>query len=63
MTENVRPCGTCRHLDSRVLPSGQAFCHARWVWVPADGTVKDCDKAERADGRPPPGRINFGGER
>lgn len=63
MKENIRPCAMCKHLDSRILASGVAYCWRRYVWVPADGTVKNCDKAERADGRPPPDRINFGGER
>ena len=63
MGENNRPCGTCRHLDTRILPSGAAYCWARYVWVMPDKIVSDCTQAERANGNPPPGQIHFEGER
>ena len=59
---NTRPCGLCRHLDSRVLPTGFAFCWARYVWVEPEEIVEDCSKVERADGKPPPGQMHFEGE-
>ena len=59
---NTRPCALCRHLDGRTLPTGVAYCWARYVWVDAKGTVPECEKVERADGKPPPGQIRFAGE-
>jgi hypothetical protein len=59
---NTRPCAACRHLDSRIAGDHTAFCWARYVWVDHDGTVADCDKVERADGKSPPGRVHFAGE-
>ena len=59
---NTRPCAACRHLDSRVLQSGTAYCWARYVWERAQGTVEDCDKAERPDGNAPPNQIWFAGQ-
>lgn len=59
---NDRPCALCRHLDAKVLHTGVAYCWARYVWVQANGTVEDCDKVERADGKPPPGQVHFTGQ-
>ena len=64
MTEqpNTRPCGSCRHLDSR-NKEGVQFCWRYYVWRDPDKVVPDCTSAERANGEEPPGRIHFGGER
>lgn len=60
---NARPCGTCRHLDGRLTGTGAAYCWQFYAWRMPDQVVTDCDKAERADGKAPPGRISFEGER
>lgn len=56
---NDRPCAACRHLDSRTLLSGVAYCWRFYLWVPAAGLVVDCSGAERADGKEPPGKLWF----
>lgn len=60
---NARPCGTCRHCDDRLLPSGAAYCWRFYRWIYPDLVVEDCQGAERADGSEPPGRLHFEGER
>lgn len=59
---NTRPCGTCRHMDTRELQSGASFCWQRYIWVRGEKTIA-CDVSERADGQAPPGRIFYTGER
>lgn len=59
---NTRPCGLCKHLDAREK-GGVQFCWATWTWRKPDDIVTGCDKAARADGSAPPGRIWFNGER
>jgi len=63
MAANTRPCGSCRHLDGRALPSGAQFCWQRYGWQRAADVVASCPYAERANGQPPPSRIWFTGER
>ena len=59
---NTRACGTCRHLDGRETRRG-AYCWETYTWRQPAEVVPDCEHAARADGKPPPGQIQFRGER
>lgn len=60
---NTKPCGTCKHLDARRGATGGNYCWERYEWHDGDEVVAACGTYGRADGKPPPGRITFRGER
>lgn len=59
---NTRACGTCRHLDHRLLPNGTAWCWQYYYGRRPDEVAPDCTDAERANGQAPPGQLRYQGE-